>query len=359
MTGTGAFRHSAVWAALRVRADLISTMPVDVYRYVGGVQVEVAKPPVLLDPGGAEVPMHEWLYSSQVDLDRAGNSFGIITAVDGMGLPARVELQDLASCTVVVRSGKLAGYRISGKWYEPGEVWHERQYTLAGLHVGLSPVAYAAWSIQQSLSAQQFALEWFAGGAIPAGDLKNTAKTVNPREAEVIKQRFKASVGNGDLFVHGMDWEYKPIQATASDANFIAAQNLSNGDVGRFFGVPGDIIDAAVSSGSITYASISQRNLQLLIINIGPAVTRRELALSRWLPRPRFVKLNRNVVLAMDPETRAKVLGQQVRDRLVAPSEARALDNRQPFTAEQLAEFDRLFGVPRAQPTTAPSGVTP
>lgn len=51
VTGDTALRHSAVWACLRLRADLVSTMPVDVYRRVNGIQVEVAKPPVLVTPG--------------------------------------------------------------------------------------------------------------------------------------------------------------------------------------------------------------------------------------------------------------------------------------------------------------------
>jgi len=350
VTQQTALRHSAVWACLRVRADLISTMPVDAYRKVGGVQVEVAKPPVFTDPGGGRMKWHEWMYSSQVDLDRAGNAIGIITARDGLQLPARIELQDLAQCSIVSRNGEEF-YRIDGKRYEPEDVWHERQYTLPGLRVGLSPVAYAAWSIGQFLSAQQFALDWFTDGAIPTGTLRNTEKTVDKASAKDIKSRFRAAVAGRDLFVHGKDWEYKPIQAVENARGFIETQQFGIADAARWFGVPGDIIDAAVSTGSITYASISQRNLQLLIINIGPPVFRREAALSDLVPGDRFIKLNSDALLRMDPETRAKVLGQQVKDRLVAPSEARELDNRQPYTEDQYAEFDRLFGAPKKDKT--------
>jgi hypothetical protein len=73
VTEDTALRHSAVWAALRLRADLVSSMPVDVYRKVAGIQVEMQKPPVLITPGGSQVKIKEWMYSSQVDLDRAGN----------------------------------------------------------------------------------------------------------------------------------------------------------------------------------------------------------------------------------------------------------------------------------------------
>ena len=46
-------------------------------------------------------------------------------------------------------------------------------------------------------------------------------------------------------------------------------------DLCRFYGVPGDAVDVESTSGSITYA-MSQRNLRLLIHNLGPAFTRRE-----------------------------------------------------------------------------------
>ena len=354
VTNDAALRHSAVWACLRLRADLISTMPVDVYRDIAGVQVEMPKPPILTNPGGARIDICEWMYSSQMDLDRAGNVIGLITEVNGAGLPARIDLQTLSECSVLMEKGQLK-YRIGGKVYAPEKVWHERQYTVPGLHVGLSPVAYAALSIGEYLSIQQFALDWFGGGGVPKARLRNTQKTVPDEAAERIKARYKASVQNGDLFVTGADWEYDFLQAQTQDAAWIQAKQYGVGDIARFLGCPGDLIDAAVSTGNITYASITQRNLQLLIMNIGPAVYRRERALSNLLPRPRYVKLNSDALLRMDPQARAATMRTQIDSRVLAPSEARALNNLPPLTEDQMAEFDRLFGSPRTQPTTAVS----
>ncbi|GAA2108739.1 phage portal protein [Streptomyces synnematoformans] len=368
-TGTGsvhvtnetALRHSAVWACLRLRADLVSSMPVDVYRRVSGVQVEVPKPPVLVSPGGMEMSMRQWLYATQFDLDRAGNAFGITTersgviGPDGRGLPARIDLVTLSDVTVRATGSQITEVRVAGKVYDPADIWHERQYTVAGLPLGLSPVAYAAWTIEEGLNAQQFARDWFAGGAIPIAELKNTAKTIDKAQAKIAKDQFKASVANGDLFVHGNDWEYKPIQSAAQQSAFIEAREFGLADVARFFGCPADLIDAASSGGgSITYANITQRNLQFLIMNLGPAVGRREDAFSRGLVSgPRYVKLNSDALLRMDPATRAQVLKTQIDSRTLAPSEARALEEKPPLTDEQYAEFDRLFGSPRTTPTTA------
>ncbi|MEU9597214.1 phage portal protein [Streptomyces sp. NPDC048109] len=365
VTRETALRQSAVWACLRLRADLVSSFPIDVYRKVQGLQVEVPKPPVLVSPGGTEVGIKEWMWSTEFDLDRGGNCFGIITertgviGPDGRGLPGRVDLVELGSVTVRATGSRITKYVIDGKDYEPWDVWHEKQYTVAGLPLGLSPVAFAAWSIEQSLNAQQFARDWFAAGIVPSGTLKNSEKTVDKRQAGEARSAFRAAVSNGDVFVHGKDWEYKPVAAVTQQAQFLDAQQYGNSDIARFFGCPGDLIDAAVSGSSVTYANISQRNLQFLIMNLGPAVGRREDALSRRLVSgPRFVKLNTDALLRMDPAARAQALKTQIDSRTLAPSEARALEDRPPFTEDQLAEFDRLFGSRTAPtpPTTAVPG---
>lgn len=367
VTNETALRNSAVWACLRLRADLMSSFPIDVYRYVNRIQVEVPKPPVLISPGGSEVGMKEWMYSTEFDLDRGGNCFGVITersgviGPDGRGLPGRIELTELGAVTIRGTGATITKFVINGTEYEPWEIWHEKQYTVAGLPLGLSPVAYAAWTIEETLSAQQFARDWFAAGAVPLAELKNTAKTVDKDQARIAREQFRAAVDSSGLFVHGMDWEYKPIQAVASQSAFLEARQYGATDIARFFGCPSDLIDAAVSGSSITYANMTQRNLQFLIMNLGPAVGRREDAFSRKLVSgPRFVKLNTDALLRMDPEARARTIGARITARTLAPSEARALDNLPPFTDDQLAEFDRLFGarsVP-AQPTTAVPGAS-
>jgi len=55
VSNMSSLRHSAVWACRRLRADLASTMPIDVYRDIDGVKVEQKKPPIFITPGGDEV----------------------------------------------------------------------------------------------------------------------------------------------------------------------------------------------------------------------------------------------------------------------------------------------------------------
>ena len=359
VTPDTALRHSAVWAGLRVRSDLISSLPVDAFRKVGAHQVEVAKSPFLTDPAGDGSGMSAWLYATQFDLDRVGNTFGAIVARDAAGKPAVVE--PLAASSVIVRAkgSKVVGYRVNGHKYEPDEIWHEKQFLMAGMPVGLSMIAYAAWSLGASLSAQQFALDWFSTGAQPIGSLRHTK--LGALQDDVIasaKAKWKAAVANRDLFVTGSDWEFDMAAEAASQQGFIDTQEFGVVEASRWTGVPADIIDGMVKGSSMTYANITQRNLQLLIINLGPAIARREFRLSATTAAPRFVKLNTDALLRMDPAARTEMLAKQIESRQVAPSEARALDNRMPFTEEQLAEFDRLFGKGSTTPTQVTKGST-
>jgi HK97 family phage portal protein len=335
----------------------MSTMPVDGFRKViiGGekLQLEAALSPFMTSPD-----FMAWRYSSQIELDRSGNSIGIITETNAAGLPAAIDLYPSAACTLTYRKGKLYKYRINGVLYDPEVIWHERQYTLSGLDVGLSPVAHSAYVLGQYQSIQQFATDWFIGGATPRARLRNKAKKLSSTEALKVKEAWRASRMADEPFVHGNDWEYELIQAQQASADWMEAQNHGLVDVARFYGVPADLIDAAVSGQSITYANITERNLQFLIMHLGPAVIRRENAWSGGLlSKPRFAKINTDALLRMDPAARATMLISMVGGKLLAPSEARLLDNREPFTDAQIEEFE-LLGLNKVATTPlAPSEI--
>lgn len=363
VTDDTARSHSAVWASICLRADMVSTFKLGVYRTIDGMDVQVNTPPILSLPGGERCGINEWLWSSQADLDRVGNAIGIITAVDGYGKPARIELQSHRECSVIVKDRQLAGYRIGGKKYEPKQIWHEKQYTESGMHVGLSPIAYAAMSVSSGLSAQQFALQWFGDGGIPMASFTNKARTVSKTEAALVKARFKQTVANRDLLVTGNDWEYKMIQAEAAVDQWIQTQRVSDLQVCRYMGVPADLIDVEIETkGAIKYSNMTQRNLQFLILKLQPVLVRRETAFTEWLlPAARKARFDPSELLRMDPAVRASMFLTMVNARILAPSEARALDNRAPFTQSQIDEFDTLFpGGALAEPgTNALSGVEP
>lgn len=349
MRANKAMRHSVVWGAMHLRADLISLMPVDVFRDVNGVPIDQVKPDVLVTPwevaDGQPMTIGEWMYSTQMALDGMGNNVGIIHKKDALGIPARIEPVDPESVSYRIKGTRIVEYKINGSVEDPKWIWHERQHTIAGLPVGLSPITNAALALSSGMSAQEFALDWFENGAVPSAILKNSEKTLTREQAQEAKASFKASMESGDVWTTGKDWSYDPVSVKASEASFIEQMQYTDVELCRFFGVPADLVDvAATNASAVTYASISQRNLQLLVMNLGGAVKRREDSLKRLAAGGRYVKLNRSAVLAMDDKTRAELFKLKIEARTITPDQVRAIEDMPPLGEADYAQFDRLFG---------------
>jgi HK97 family phage portal protein len=347
-------RHSGVWAATRIRADLISTFPLDVLRDMGDRALEMPTAPIFYNPGGHGWTLKQWMWASQHDLDYVGNAVGLITARNGIstpyypdGLPAEIQLQDTRVCSLIQYKGKQF-WRIDGKIYDLKDVYHERQYPWSGTPIGLSPLVYAAASIGEYLSLQQYANNWFGNGGVPKAWMKNTVKRLGETERDAAKQWYHDTIQNGDLMVTGNDWEYNMIQAEQAGMEWLEGRRFGLGDIARFFGVPSDLIDAAVSGQSITYANISQRNLEFLIFHLGPAVMRREEALTNLLPQPRYVKLNTKALLRLDPISQQQLLRSQLETWQITNDESRDLDNKAPLTAAEIERMTEIYGKPKA-----------
>jgi HK97 family phage portal protein len=363
-----ALANSAVWACCTLRAGLMASFPIDVYGTRDGQRIEYPKPTVLItpalpsgdDPGTS---IRAFTYATEMDKARAGNAFGLITEFSGLktprwprGIPARIELCRLEDVGVLREKGVLK-YRVRGKLYDWSEVWHEKAYELPGLDVGLSPTMYAAYSLGGYLSAQQFALEWFSGSGMPAAHLKNTQKTLAPGEAETVKSRYRASVKSGDVFATGADWELKPIAAVSAQSDFIAHQQSSVSDIARFYGTPVDLIDGAVAGSSITYANIGERNLQYLIMKLGPNVDNKEDAYTTLTASPRYVKLNTKSLLRLDPLKSAQMDAIEIGTWALTPDEARAHADRPPLTPEQITQLQMMNPKPAPGEKAPTTGV--
>lgn len=345
VTSESAKRHSAVWACLNLRASLVSTMPLVNTRTIEGLAVTIPSPRILTLPGGERCDIHEWLYSTDWDLNEVGNAFGIIREVSGYGLPTYIELVDHNLVTVRIRDGRLVKYRIGQKLYDPEMIWHEKKFTQSGMHVGLSPIAYAALSISEYLSAQQFALQWYSDGGIPAARLKNVQRVIEPEEAATVKRQYKQSVANRDIFVHGADWDYELINTTSSNMQYLDDKRVSVLEICRYLGVPSDMIDGEnLTKGVVKYSNITQRNLDFLVLRMQPDLVWREAALSRALPTAQKAMFDTEALLRMDPAVLAGTLQARINARILTVDEARTkYYNLPPLTSDQVEQFGALW----------------
>jgi HK97 family phage portal protein len=163
-----ALRLTAVWACVRLLADAVSTLPLDVYRR--GERDPLPELPPLLRQPAAGMTLNEWLYAVMVSLLLRGNAYGVVTGRSGSTLlPAQVDLAHPDRLAVTVTPDGRVQYRLNGEELLPDDVWHVRAYTFPGAVLGLSPVEYARQTIGLGLAAEKFGAQFFGDGSIPAG----------------------------------------------------------------------------------------------------------------------------------------------------------------------------------------------
>jgi HK97 family phage portal protein len=348
-----ALRNSIWWACLQLRANVISTFPLDVFRPREGLGIPVNSPGRFFSEPAPGLDRTEYLFGTSIDLDRYGNSIDIIAGRNSYGKITEIQPVVMgADVRAVIENNRIVKWRIGHDEYNPEDIWHQKQFTIKGLPLGLNTLAYAQYTMGIYSSAQQFALDWFGQGPMPRGILKsNKQDNISAQARSAAKDSFKAATMNGEIFVTGREWEWTPAAADQATPDFLAQQAESARDVCRFLGVPASMVDVEVSTGNITYANITQANLQWLITQIGPGVTRMERSWTTYTtPGPWYVKFNTDALLRMDPQTRSTVLLAQLAGKARTPTEIRALDNLPPYTAEDMAELESFAQLGKAAP---------
>ena len=333
----GALSITAVWACVRIRSELISTLPVDVYLRRPGqtVPTEMATPTVLSTPSAYNVDITEWLAASQMSLDLRGNAFGLILDRDAYGNPTQIELQHPDKVACYKTHGGAYVYRVNGRKQDTADVWHERAFVPPGSIIGLSPIQYAATSLGVNLAAEQYGADWFGTGSHPSAILANAdLEEIEDDAAATVKDRFIGSVSRNEPAVLAGGWKYQAIQISPGEAQFIETQKWGLNQVARLFGVPPEMIGGEAGN-SLTYANVEQRGLDFTAFNIGPTIFRRERALSRLVPRNQYVKLNEGALLRTDLLTRYRAYSLGIKGHFLHPDEARAKEDLAPLTQSQ------------------------
>jgi HK97 family phage portal protein len=322
-----AMRLSTVWACVRLLADSVSTLPVDVFRR--GERQPLPPPPLLRRPA-AHRAMHEWLEAAMRSLLLRGNAYGIVVARGADLRPTQVELAHPDRVSVRVNAEGMVEYRLGGRPYPREDVWHLRAYAMPGLMLGLSPVEYARQTIGLGLAAEKFGAQWFGEGAVPAGLLETDAD-LQPEQAYDLKAQWKARHRNHhDIAVLDNGAKYKPITIAPEESQFIQTQQLNTAAIARIFGVPAEMIGGD-PTGSHTYTSTEQRSTEFVRYTLRPWLHRLETAIGALLPRDQYVKFNAGALLRATTLERYQAHEIALRAGFLTVDEVRELEDRPPL----------------------------
>ncbi|MFE2352215.1 phage portal protein [Kitasatospora cineracea] len=319
----------AVFAATDLIASVASELPVDVYRGKGPERTEVKMPGYLLDPDGSGHGLPDWCYQAMMSWLLRGNLYGDVLQRGPGGVLQQVVLFHPDEVNPSLEDGQV-DWTVNGKSIPSRDFYHRRVNPLPGVLLGLSPVRLLASTIGLSLTATKFGLQWFQDGGHPNALLVNSETSLDDDQARAVKRRFLASLrGNREPVVMGKGWDYKPLQVAPEESQFLQTQQYSQAECARIFG-PGIAEILGYGSGSMTYANVVDRDISLLKYSVGRWLRRLERSLSEFLPRPQYVKFNRDALLETNTLARYQAHASALTNNWETINEVRALENKRP-----------------------------
>lgn len=339
-----------VFAAVRLISDTIATLPVKGYRKAGDERVPMPTLPPLFNQMDLDGTLTDWLHRAVTSMALRGNAYGLVTARDGMQFPTAVEW--LSPNDVFVDDTVT----VAPVWYWRGrrvpteDMLHIPWFTVPGKVLGLSPIEAYAMTVDVGLQAQQYGSTWFTSGGVPPGTFKNTARTLDPNQADAIKERLTLAIRSRKPIVYGSDWDYTAIAVPPEQAQFIQTQKLTATQIASIYGIPPEMIGGE-SGSSLTYATVEQNNLRLATLTLRPWLVQLERKFSAILPSRQYVKFNADAIVRSDLAGRygSYAIAKQV--GLLTIDEMRALEDRPPLTDAQKTE---LAPPPPPAPTAPP-----
>jgi HK97 family phage portal protein len=337
-----------VFAATRLLADGVASLPLQTFRQAGDVRTRIEDAPLLRDPS-QQGTGYDWLHRAMTSLTLRGNAFGFITQFDAE-MHAR-QLEWLHPDEVAVGDNRATSrprWFWRGRPIDPDRMLHVAGYTLPGQVLGLSPIAAYALTIETGLLSQQFGRDWFRNGSVPSSVLQ-TEHQVNEDQATVMKERFRRATSSREPVVLGAGVEYKPISVPPNESQFLATMKATVNQIAAIYGIPPEMIGGE-SGSSMTYANVEQQAINFVTYTLRPYLVKLETALSTLLPRPQYVRFNVDGIVRADLKTRYEAHHIALKDGWKSKDEVRALEDLPPLPDGQGAGY----AVTAPEPVTVP-----
>jgi HK97 family phage portal protein len=331
-----ALRLIPVYSANTLIADAVSMTPYSAYQYNRGARERMTpQPNICVRPHPNPIFTRiEWLQQYTSSLLLRGNAYGYILEVDDGGRPSVIQWLNPADMRVDESKPGLPRYEYNTKPLDTLRVIHIPWFPAPGSILGLSPIGQFKQQIELGNSAGKYGAEWFKKGARPSGHLKYGAGPLDTTSANIIKQRFKESVADNDVFVSGVDWDWKALSVSPEEAQFLETIKASANQIAAIYHVdPADI--GGEAANSLTYATLESNQLKFQVRTLQPLYTRLETHLSLRFPDYQFIKFNPDALIRTDTKTRAEVHEINLRTGMETQAEGRALEEKPPLTPQE------------------------
>jgi len=305
-----AFQVNAVYSAISLIADTVSTLPVDVFTRRDGARFPFRPKPVWVDTPDVDFPREAFYSQVITSLLLDGNAF-IRVFANRQGQV--VNLQTLNPMKVEVErtsQGRLR-FIVEGedRPLTSEDIIFIPDLLRPGKMRGVNRVKALRENLGLSLALESFAATFFGQGTNMNGYIAYPGDLT----AEQAKQLSDSFAANHKGWRRGHKTgvltggaEFKPVQSDPDKAQALEARRFAVEDIARAFNVPPHLLGVP---GTNSYASVEQTNLAWVTHGLRPLVQKIEGAMTPLMARTpggenAFLKFNLDGLLRADFQTR-------------------------------------------------------
>lgn len=328
-----AMKFTAVFAAMRLRAENIASMPKTLTRKVNSGKEEAVSHPIYrllkYEPNSYMNVFSFWEYINAC-LDGWGNSYVLILR-DTNGVPVSLIPIHPSHVTVTLSQRKkwfrVVGTKTENGTYTDEDLLHFFTLSLDGIK-GVNPISYNSLSIQAGIASTTFGNEFFSKGGNIKAVLEND-KAMSLPDFKLFQQKFNENKNHETALLDG-GWKYKAIGIAPEAAQMLQTRTFCIQDIARIFNVPPHMLAELSRS---TFSNIEHQDIQFVKYSLRPTIKRYETEIDRKLLFSDEVgiyemKFNLDGLLRGDMKTRAAFYHYAILDGWLNRNEVRQMEHR-------------------------------
>ena len=325
---------TAVWCAIRLLAESVSSLPVSVYsKQANGDKLEDSKSPIYnlvkFKPNYYQnkITFFEFIMLS---ICTEGNSYVQIVR-NNSGTPVQLICLSPSDVTVVINDNELFYQVDGGSVLDSSDVLHFKTITDDGV-TGLSPIDQCAKALNWGVSLEEFGSTFFSNGAKPSSILQ-TDRALSDTALQRLKTSFNNNYGklknSNSTIVLEEGLTFKPISISPEQAQFLSSRQFSIEEVARIFNVPPHMLkDLSKSS----FNNIEMQSQEFVTYTLMPYITRIEQEMNLKLFRTNelgktFIEFNVNGLLRGDVKSRTEAYKTAITNGYMSINEVRQKEN--------------------------------
>ena len=268
------------------------------------------------------------------DLDTRGNFYANIER-DAAGQVIALYRLDPSTVTVEKLANGRLRFKAGGQVFLADEILHVRGPSKDGV-LGLSPLAISSGVYGLAMVQSKTAVKVAENAVRASGVLTFEQKLSADAKAGVsaAMQTFAASNKNsGGVLVMDGGPDFKPIELSSADMEFLASRKLANEDCARCFGIPPTVVGIVDRA---TYSNVEHEGRALVQNALGPLAGRIEAAMMRCLMSPEerrtlYIEHDLSGLLRGDVFNRFQAyrIGREI--GALCPNDIRKMENQPPI----------------------------